>query len=114
MKLRPATVKETVLQFKKMLRAEDIYYKVLHISFTGSCYLVVTYRNKLFEIRFSDHHENNRKLPKYNVLVGYDLNLGTVSNSGKYYYTESQLWYLLKDIKEGGANGNKGMGKKRS
>ena len=93
---------------------ENIYYKVLHISVTGSCYLSVKYDDKLYEIRFSNHHENNRKLPKYNVLVGYDLDIGTISNTGKHYYSEDQLWCLLKDIKEGGADGNKRVGKKRS
>lgn len=110
------TVKDTVLRFKALLRQTEIRYKLISISGTGSCYLELTYLKQKFLIRFSDHHENNHKLPDYNVLVRYGIDPGTISKSGKHYYNEYQLHRLIADIKREGERryGLKRLGKERS
>ena len=110
------TVKDTVLRFKALLRKTEIRYKLIKISGTGSCYLELTYLKSKFLIRFADHHENNHKLPDYNVLVRYGITPGTVSNTGKHYYNEYQLYELIEDIKREGEKKSelKRLGKKRS
>jgi len=115
-KPRYYTVKDAVLRFKALLRQTEIRYKLIKISSTGSCYLELTYLKMKFLIRFADHHENNRKLPDYNVLVRYDINPKTVSNTGRHYYNEYQLHNLIEDIKSEGEKRNelKRMGKERS
>lgn len=105
-------VEEVVERLQRILQHLRIRHKLTHVSSSNSYYLEVTYVMTKSLIRISDHHENNHKLPEYNVLVRYPMEPNTISLSKKRYYNEYQLKNLVIDIIRKGENpdGHEEMG----
>lgn len=93
-------VAEVTSEFKKLCKKFNVKVYRERISYSGSTYFRIKYKQIRDFVRISDHHENNRKLPKYNILVGYDIPDHTVSRTNKHYYSEKQLINLIRDFIE--------------
>lgn len=93
------TVSIAYLLMKKLKRA-GLKCQRKYISPSGSVYILV-FGRRIKEnqtIRVSNHHENSRKLPKYNVLIGYGIKEKVITNSKKYYYSGRMLDMLVADV----------------
>ena len=97
--IRSDTVSVAYLLIKKLKRV-GLKCKKRYISPSGSVYIVVFGRSEKHNqmIRVSNHHKNSRKLPKYNVLIGYSIREKIITNSKKYYYSGRMLDLLVADM----------------
>lgn len=97
--IRSDTVSVAYLLIKKLKRV-GLKCKKRYISPSGSVYILVfgrsTKHNQM--IRVSNHHKNSRKLPKYNVLIGYGIKEKIITNSKKFYYSGRMLDMLVADV----------------
>lgn len=100
MKFQKLTVKEVTFRLKDLLYENKIHYRTTRVSSYGSRYLKIYYEQYTETIRIADHHENNRRLPRYNVLVGYDIQPETLSRTARRYYNEHHLLELIEHIKK--------------
>ncbi|MDD4068879.1 MAG: hypothetical protein PHF05_00330 [Candidatus Izemoplasmatales bacterium] len=84
----------------KKLKRAGLKCQRKYISPSGSVYILV-FGRRIKEnqtIRVSNHHENARKLPKFNVLIGYGIREKVITNSKKFYYSGRMLDMLVADM----------------